>query len=338
METKQPITLNVGSNSSAIIRWHMADSENPHKTSYANILGENPNILLISDHNTGESAHTELFDTKVDKKYLDDVIEPLKTTVENIVVDTPLWTNQPTTVGPLNPAFVTSDYYFATLKDTAGAALPANQFKLMPKQNDYQNAINQIFTLSGLNTGNSGLITENKTFEFKTISTDRLNFGIRNAGVSRLTIPATNKEKLTILGIYKVAAGFTDWGSNSHMVTTPNFRFDLNSYNPYKNRDYLLGQALGVAGFPKYAQYDFKFVFNFSERNAFLDAGEYMAYGTTSDLTANYGRTAYTRELLVLTANEGYTTNAITVIYLGTNTAAPLIRNGSSLQIIREVM
>ena len=91
------------------------------------------------------------------------------------MVNTPAWTNQPTiSESALNSAFVdwNEDYYYATLKDTDGSALPAGQFKLTPVLDstrtnaDYTQAVAQVFSLAGLATGNSGTITESMPVDF----------------------------------------------------------------------------------------------------------------------------------------------------------------------------
>jgi len=101
-----------------------------------------------------------------------DIHAPISTTT--VTVDTPIWTNQPTIEGSLNVSFVdgNSDYYFVTLKDAAGNALPAGQFKLTPTLNSYSTAIDQIFTLANLATGNSGTLVEGFGVEFYPIGAD----------------------------------------------------------------------------------------------------------------------------------------------------------------------
>ncbi|MEG1886493.1 MAG: hypothetical protein RR177_00040 [Oscillospiraceae bacterium] len=112
---------------------------------------------------------------KVIKSYVDavDNAKANKSNGLSYTVDTPVWTNQPQIVGGgallVDFEAFADNYYFATLKDTTGAALPTGQFKLMLNKDGYAAAINQRFNLPGLNTGNSGALTENTVVDFKTI-------------------------------------------------------------------------------------------------------------------------------------------------------------------------
>jgi hypothetical protein len=108
-----------------------------------------------------------------------------KPKVTTITVDTPIWTNQPTIVGDtaLHRDFKKwiDDFYYCTLKNADGSALPSGQFKLMTKYNDPTTAIDQIFQLSNLFTGNSDWLSENMTIDFKEVGN---SWKMRNGGVS----------------------------------------------------------------------------------------------------------------------------------------------------------
>ena len=285
METKQPITVNVGPYSSAKITGHIANKNNPHETSFDNISGENPSFtkaettellssrankadladkmnltgtggtidksvgistrgsIVLESQNIGDfggsrsiinlkpdqleivshsssslkehmiaNGEETLFPSGITvksgiqllnvypentpfipynpedaatKKYVDDLAatKQHKPPVLTQKVDTPIWTKQPTIAGTLDETFQKwdNDYYFVTLKDTSGTALPAGQFKLTAAENGYATAINQIFNLPNLDTGNNGSLTENKYVDFKEIGT---GWKLRHAGVT----------------------------------------------------------------------------------------------------------------------------------------------------------
>ena len=102
-----------------------------------------------------------------------------ETVLHEEVVNTPVWTNQPTYDGTLE--FDTSDYYYVTLKNTDGTALPSGQFKLMPMYDKYAEAYETVFTLTGLNPGNASVLSENVPVEFTA------DYKLRNAGVGMVT-------------------------------------------------------------------------------------------------------------------------------------------------------
>ena len=118
-------------------------------------------------------------------KAVAEAVSPMRQT---ITIDTPVWETQPTIEGTLNEAFKTweSKAYYMTLKNTDGTALESGQFKLSTSLNGYASAIDQIFTL------NSSSIAENKPVDFKSISSDRTSFEMRNAGVNGITINTKN--------------------------------------------------------------------------------------------------------------------------------------------------
>lgn len=114
-------------------------------------------------------------------------VSPIRQT---ITIDTPVWKVQPTIEGTLNENFKTWDVrpYFVTIKNTDGTALEGGKFKLTTTLNGYESAIDQIFTLD-----NSSLtLSENYAVDFKSISSDRTVFEMRNAGVGSITFNTKN--------------------------------------------------------------------------------------------------------------------------------------------------
>lgn len=120
-------------------------------------------------------------------KAVAEAVNPIRQT---ITVDTPVWNIQPTITGTLNEAFEIWSIrpYFVTLKNTDGTDLENGQFKLCTTLNGYASAIEQIFTL----TDSSITLTENFPVDFKSISSDRTSFEMRNAGVSSIGINTKN--------------------------------------------------------------------------------------------------------------------------------------------------
>ena len=99
------------------------------------------------------------------------------------VVNTPEWTNQPTLVGTLDASFNTSDYYYVTLKDASGSALPSGQFMLKSDFDASATVYNTVFSLADLNTGtgtSTQILTENYPVEFLSVDA---NVRMRDAGV-----------------------------------------------------------------------------------------------------------------------------------------------------------
>lgn len=95
-----------------------------------------------------------------------------ETILHHYIVDTPVWSIQPTVDGELLGDFKTTDFYYVTRKNTDGTALPSGQFKLMPFYNKYAEAYEQIFY-------RSTVPSENFPVEFKEIGA---NFKMRDAG------------------------------------------------------------------------------------------------------------------------------------------------------------
>jgi len=95
------------------------------------------------------------------------------------VVNTPEWTNQPTYEGALDAAFNTTDFYYVTLKDASGNALPDGQFMLREFYAEGAMVYSTVFTLANLNTGSETLV-ENYPVEFTQIGA---TVKMRDAGV-----------------------------------------------------------------------------------------------------------------------------------------------------------
>lgn len=132
-------------------------------------------------------------------KAVAEAVNPIRQT---ITVDTPVWTVQPTIEGVLNEAFEIWSIrpYFVTLKNTDGTDLESRQFKLCTTLDGYASAIEQIFTL----TDSSITLTENFPVDFKSISSDRTSFEMRNAGVSQISINTKNlKSQRYIFSVFQ---------------------------------------------------------------------------------------------------------------------------------------
>lgn len=130
-------------------------------------------------------------------KAVAEAISPMRQT---IIIDTPVWKTQPTIAGTLNESFKTweSSSYYMTLKNTDGTALESGQFKLCTTLNGYASAIEQIFTF------NSSDITENKPVDFKTISSDRTSFEMRDAGIKSFVLrPKNIKSQRYIFSVFQ---------------------------------------------------------------------------------------------------------------------------------------
>lgn len=118
---------------------------------------------------------------------LDEKLSGIQTSVEKAlqetilfeaVADAPVWTNQPTVSGDVS-CFSSDAYYYVTLQDTEGNALPANQFMLKDLYTETVAKYAPVFTLQSLHTGTETL-QENDPVEF-VFSTD--GFQMRDAGI-----------------------------------------------------------------------------------------------------------------------------------------------------------
>lgn len=143
------------------------------------------NIPLVDQTYSPDSENAQ--SGKAVRQALSEAISPIRQT---ITVDTPVWSVQPTIDGTLNEAFETWDVrpYFVTLKNTDGTALENGNFKLCEDLNGYASAIDQVFTLND----SSETLSENLAVDFKSISSDRTAFEMRNAGVDSIQIITKN--------------------------------------------------------------------------------------------------------------------------------------------------
>ena len=129
------------------------------------------------------------------------IAEAIRPVRQTITIDTPVWETQPTIEGVLSDDFKTweSGKYYMTLKDADGNALESGQFKLTTTLNGYASAIDQIFTSNGSDI----TLTENFPVDFKSISSDRLSFEMRDAGVTWIDIKTNNpKSQRYIFSVY----------------------------------------------------------------------------------------------------------------------------------------
>ena len=102
------------------------------------------------------------------------------------VVNTQEWTNQPTYEGELDSAFNTDDFYYVTLKDASGNALPDRKFMLKDSYADGAAVYSTVFSFS---VPAGGALVENFPIEFTEIGE---TVKMRDAGVALITatIPA----------------------------------------------------------------------------------------------------------------------------------------------------
>ena len=98
------------------------------------------------------------------------------------VYNAPEWTNQPTYTGAFDSSFNVNDFYYVTLKDADGNALPSGQFMLKSSFDDTATVYSSVFTLENLNTGLTTL-TENYPVEFFEIGASHR---MGDAGVSAI--------------------------------------------------------------------------------------------------------------------------------------------------------
>lgn len=85
------------------------------------------------------------------------------------VVNTPKWTNQPAVLsGDVASTFDANDFYYITLKDADGTALPSGQFMLKDFYTEAATVYPVVFSLSNLNTGSTTLV-ENYPVEFTSV-------------------------------------------------------------------------------------------------------------------------------------------------------------------------
>ena len=155
-----------------------------------------------SDNTKADKADTY---TKTD---VDNIAKSkLSETVITKVVDTPVWSTQPTVDGELLGDFKTTDFYYVTLRDTDGSKLPDGQFKLMPYVDKYAEAYEQIFY-------RSTVPSENFPVDFKEVGA---SFKMRDAGQSSVSFDIGKKFKdinrleLSAVGHYIQQRGGADY-------------------------------------------------------------------------------------------------------------------------------
>lgn len=95
------------------------------------------------------------------------------------VVNTPRWERQPG-LSSMDSAFNTDGFYYVTLKDADGNALPSGQFMLKDSYADDTTVYSTVFLLENLNTGTATLV-ENYPVEFISIGID---YALRDAGIT----------------------------------------------------------------------------------------------------------------------------------------------------------
>ncbi len=197
-------------------------------------LTENGEWLNMGNHSITNLATPTADHHAATKKYVDDTVNSIPKTVdselsdtsENAVqskaiksyidgkkisqiVDCPAFTNQPTiTETELNSAFVPwiVNYYYVHIIDSA-----AGTFKLMTASNDPTSCIEQTFTLTGLDTGNSGVLRENTLVDFLTVGE---NWQMRSAGVSRVGFSLMNSNYINV-----TFNGFSDASGYIHVLS-----------------------------------------------------------------------------------------------------------------------
>ena len=159
--------------------------------SVAAIIYYGPNTAVPAGLDTGSTVYVESsssgFSAFSVVKDVKDKQDKQQTETISMMVDNEVWSVQPTVAGTLNSSFTDDsggEYYFVTLKDTAGAPLPAGQFKLTSAYNDHAGAVDQIFSLTGLDTG-SGVLQEMTPVSFKQTGTD---FKLRFDGAAELKL------------------------------------------------------------------------------------------------------------------------------------------------------
>lgn len=173
-------------------------------------------------------------------KAVSEAISPIRQT---ITVDTPVWTVQPTIDGVLNEVFETWDIrpYFVTLKNTDGTELESGKFKLCETLDGYASAIDQIFTLNN----SSVILSENLPVDFKSISSDRTTFEVRNAGVTSIRISTKNpKSQRYIFSVFQPTV--TSSKGSKYIYVTDSFGSSLGKKVTYFSP---IGKYSGASGF-----------------------------------------------------------------------------------------
>ncbi len=159
------------------------------------------------------------------KKVSETVAEKTEETVLfEDVVNTPEWKNQPTYEGTLDSAFNTTDFYYVTLKDADGNALPDGQFMLKSSFETSATIYSTVFTLSNLNIGTS-TIAENHPVEFTAIDE---TVKLRDAGVALITQNIADWSLDDGIGMLKITVHGEFIQKNTSCYFFPQFTTDKN--------------------------------------------------------------------------------------------------------------
>lgn len=178
------------------------------KTFVEKMNKQNENLAIIADK-ISLPIDTELSDTSenaVQNKAVKMYIDGKKISQ---IIDCPAFTNQPTiTETELSSAFVpwNVNYYYVHIVDSE-----AGTFKLMTEYKNETSCIDQTFKLSGLNTGNSGVLKENSLVDFLTVGE---NWQMRSAGVLRVGFSQMNSNYINL-----IINGFSDMSGYIHILS-----------------------------------------------------------------------------------------------------------------------
>lgn len=267
--------------------------------------------------------------------------KPIETT---ITLDTPVWTNQPTISGFLDASFLlwNADYYYITLKDTSGVALTAGQFKLTTTFGGFATAINQIFTLTGLDTGNSGRLVENMNVDFKEIGA---TWKLRTAGVPEISLvsnPVLNhlytfECDLKCLGVTSAYTQNDIFKPTLQRIGGDGKYYNMGYYNRYTSWADILMQLnniemTGVANTAKYKRFNIDYSVTYSAKEIKVKAN-----GVLSAEVVNTTPTA-SSILYGGVRTDGEDLTALTNLVLKSayyGNAGRMFRNGSEI-IIKE--
>ena len=178
--------------------------------------------------------------TKVDKAEFESKIGDIEETLENHrqdlskkmeetifyedVVNTPVWTNQPTIEGTLDAAFNTTDFYYVTLKDASGNALPSGRFMLKDSYANDATVYSTVFLLENLNTGTATLV-ENYPVEFISIGTD---YALRDAGITSYVQNTDGLDISSGFGSIRMVLQGEVIPRNTNLYVYPQYKTDKN--------------------------------------------------------------------------------------------------------------
>ena len=275
-------------------------AKQPTKPSYTPAeVGAQPagDYALSSDirTKTSELENDSGFLTSIPSEYvtapeMQDYAQP-KPTIESVTVNTPAYTNNPTIAEALNAAFVVGETYFVNL-GTGG------EFTLMTRFNNTGTAVAQTFTLSGYDTGNSGVLAQNKAVQFLSIAGDRLSFVMRAAGVSSVSFTSRPvKCKLTFSGmaVPLAASNLYTRISLGNIIEYSNV-FTTNTRTTYKNKIYIFpvmampNQYNMVSGS---IEYEMRGKYCYGEATQYLNSNKFYPPSSTSGDSSIYTSPKY---------------------------------------------